>query len=370
MQLAVGSDIQEVLAGFVAAHAEEQAAQAVDVIAAAAGVFFTGEQALDRIGAVQALGIGHDAAQQGDHFVSVPAGIVSAEQVGTGGSVISVIGLVDILAQHVDRFNAAHDALFVHLRDDVAVGVIVLGQHLHSRAVRGGSFDLDLAFGGHEGLVHGFSRILAGFGFESAFAVQQLLQVVHTHQGHLFDVVHTVKVRGEVERAGVGVRGDGQADDGVLVQVLHHVRELVGILGQVDQGAGFAVSVHGSGRAEHHVNVFQLFFPVFEFLGIAVALVGASVHDHVVAGDLGQDLFHFHPGGLQVAGVVGIAVREGNSVAGNIRAECEAGVRVVIADGHTQRDILGARGCQSQQHHKRENQAKDPFHVGFPPLKI
>ena len=365
MQRAVSAEVQVILAGFIAADAEQQAAQAVYVRPAGHAVFLAGEQALDGVGAVQALGISHDAAQQGDHFIGVPAGVKSAEQVGTGGSVISAVGLVDILTEHVHSVHAVHGAGFVHLRHDVAVGVIVLGQDLSRAAVRGGRLDLDLAAGGHVGLIDGGCGVLAGVRGERAFAVQQLLQVVHAHQGHLFDVVHAVKVRSEVERARVGIGGDGQAHDGIRVQIGDHVRDLVGIVGQVDQAAGLAVGIGQGAGAQHHVHLVQLLFPVVEFLGVSVALIHGAVDDDVFAGDLGKDLLHFHPGGLQVAGVIGVAVAQGDAFTRDVGAEGQTGVRVVIADSHTQRDVFRVRdGGNAENHRTCQHKGQDAFHRG------
>ena len=63
------------------------AGQADHVHAALVVGFLTGEQALHGIGAVEGLGIGDHAAQQGYQLVSIPGSVLANEQVGTFGAI-------------------------------------------------------------------------------------------------------------------------------------------------------------------------------------------------------------------------------------------------------------------------------------------
>ena len=364
VQHAVFAHVQVILAGLQAADAEQDAGKAEHIHTALVVVVLTGEQALDGIGAVQALGVGDDAAQQGDQLVGVPGSVLADEQVGALGAVVAVVGLVDVGTQHVDSCDAVHLTGLVHLGNDVAGSVIVLGDGLNSGALCIDHFDLHGALGGHVGLVNSLGGGAAGLGGELAFAVQQLGDPVNTHQGHTLDVVDAVKVGGEVDGAGGGVAGDGQADDGVGLQVGLEVGHLIQVFGDVDQSAGLAVlGQDGSGAADH-VHFVQSVFPVLEFLGGAVALV-------LVLEDNIQDVLDLDPGGLQVAGVVGVAVSQGDALAGDLGVEEQAGLGVVVAGGHAQDGALriGQAFCGSGAHEQRGNhghnqqQSQQRFHV-------
>ena len=362
---AVFTHVQEILTGFQTADAEQDACEAEHVNTALVVVVLTGEQALDGIGAVEGLGVGNHAAQQGDQLVSVPGSVLTHEQVGAGGAVVAVVSGVDVGAEHIDGLHTGDGTGLVHQRNDVAGSIIVLGDGLHSGTLGVDHVDFHHALGGHIGLVDGLGGVAAGIGGEFTLAVQQLLHPVHTHQRHTLDVVDTVEVGGEIDGAGGGVAGDGQPDDGVGFQVGLEVGHLVQVLGDVHQSAGLAVLRKSGSGAGDHVHLVQAVFPVLEFLGGVVALI------LVLEGDA-QNILDLHPGGLQVAGVVGVAVSQGDTLAGNLRIEEQAGLGVVVAGGHPQDGTLGivqaglsGSGAheQGRNHCHCQQQSKQRFHV-------
>ena len=361
MELAIGADVQVILTGLQAAHAEQHAGKAEHIHTALVVVVLTGEQALDGIGAVQGLGIGDHAAQQGNQFIGVPRSVLTHEQVGALGAVVAIVRLVDVLTQHVDGLNAGHGALGVHAGNDVAGSVVILGDGLNRGAFQVDHVDGHLAGGRHVGSVDGGSGGVRGVGSESALAVQQLLHPVNAHQRHTLDVVDAVKVGGEVDGAGGGVAGDGQTNDGVLLQISLEVGHLVQILGNVHDGASLAVLGQlGSGTGDH-VDLIEALLPVLELVAGGVALV-------LVLKDNIQHLLDLDPGGLEVAGVVGDAVGQGDAFARDGRVEEQAGLGVVVAGSHAQNDgLLGDSGADEQggHHGQRHQQGNDTLHSWF-----
>ena len=334
MQLAISADPQEVLTGLQAAHAEQGASEAEHIHTALVVVVFTGEQALHSVGAIQGLGVGHHAAQQGNQLVSIPGSVLADEQIGTLGAVVAIVSGVDVGTQHVDSSNAVQLASLVHLGNDVAGSIIVLGDLFHGGAVQGHNVDLHGAGGGHVGGVHGGSQLVGSLGGEFTLAVQQLLHPVNAHQGHTLDVVHAVEVGGEVDGAGIGVAGDGQAHNGVGFQISLEVGHHVQVLGNVHDGASLAVLRQlGSGAAQH-VNFVQTILPEVELVGSAVALV-------LVLELHAQDVLDLDPGGLQVASQIGLAVGQGHAFAGNASIEEQTGLGIVVAGGHAEHGALG-----------------------------
>ncbi len=352
LEFALFVHIQVVLTGFQAAHAEQGAGEAEHVDPALVVGVFTGEQALDGVGAVQGLGVGNHAAQQGHEFVHVPGGVLADEQVGALGAVVAVVSLVDVFTEHVDRGHAVDLARFVHLGDDVAGSVIVLGHDLGGGAVGGRGFDLDLALERHVGGVHSGVQLLAGFRGEFAFAVQQLLHHVHTHQGHTLDVVDTVEVGAEVDGARFGVAGDGQLNDGVFIQVSLEVRHLIQVRADVDHQARFAGFAQLGGGAGQHIHLIQLLFPVVKLSGSAVALI-------LVFKDNVQLFLNRHPGGLEVAGVIHGA-GQFDAFTGGFRIKEQTGLGTVVAGRHPQGHRLvsqsDAHGGQRQDQRQRKRQ--------------
>ena len=255
----------------------------------------------------------------------------------------------------------------VHLGDDVAGLVIILGHDLGGGAVGSGSFDLHLALGGHVGSVHGGSQLLAGFGGEFTLAVQQLFNEVNAHQGHTLDVVHAVEVGAEVDGAGVSAAGDGQQNDGVRFQIGLEVRHLIQIVRKVHDQAVFARFAQLRRRTAQHVNVVHLLFPVIEFGRSAVALINAVELDS-------QRILDRNPGGLQVARVVGHAVGQRDAFARDFRVKGQAGFGIVVAGAHAkfgafrigQRVFRAGQADHGKNHDQCQYHREKLFHLGIP----
>ena len=241
MQNAVSTDVEVILAGFKAADAEQSAGEAEHIHTALVVVVFTGEQSLHSVGTVEGLRVGNDAAEQCDQLISVPCGILSDEQVGTLGAIIAVVGSINVSPEHIDSGYTVKGTGCVHGSNNVAGSIIVFGNSLNACAVQRDNIHIDLAFSGHVRLVNSSCKFLAGVGTELAFTVKQLLDPVNTHQRHTLDVVDTIKVRAEINSAGIHVAGDGKADNGIRFQIGAEIRHLIQIFGYVDNSAVFTV---------------------------------------------------------------------------------------------------------------------------------
>ena len=271
---AVRADIEVILAGFQAAHAKQRTGKAEHIDTALVVVVLAGEQALYRIGAVECLRVGNHAAQQRDKLVGIPCRVLSDKQVGAVGAVVAEISVIDVLAEHVDRSHAVNRAGHgVHIGNDVAHVIIILGDGFGAAAVGGHNLNVHLARSRHIRLVRHHAQRVACAGGKRALAVEQLLDPVHAHQRHTLDVVYAVKVRAEVDGAGIGIAGDGQPDDRVGVQICLEIRHHVEVLGDIDDRPGLACLGQLQGGAAHHIDFVQAFLPVVEFLVRAVALV-------------------------------------------------------------------------------------------------
>ena len=360
-------NVQVVLTAFKAANAEQVSREPEHVDPALVVSVFPAEQALHNFRAVQGLGVRNHAAQQRNQFVRVPRGVLSDEQVGAVVAIVSAVGLVDVFAQHVHGLHAVQFARFVHLRDDVAVGVVVLGHDFNRVARQVGGLDLNLASRGHVGGVNRSSQLLGSFRGELAFAVQQLLHPVNAHQGHPLDVVNAVEVGAEVDGAGVSAAGDGQQNDGVRFQIGLEVRHLIQIVRKVHDQAVFARFAQLRRRTAQHVNVVHLLFPVIEFGRSAVALINAVELDS-------QRILDRNPGGLQVARVVGHAVGQRDAFARDFRVKGQAGFGIVVAGAHAkfgafrigQRVFRAGQAEHGKNHDQCQYHREKLFHLGIP----
>ena len=353
MQFAIGADIEVILTGFQTTDTEEDTGEAEHIDTALVVVIFTGEDALDLVSTIEGLRIGDDAAKQSNEFVNIPGSVLTNEEVGAFGAIIAIVSFIDVLAEHVDSRDAIDNTGGIHLFNDIAGCIIILGDGFNRLAIGGHDVDIDLAGSRHIRIINRGLDVVAGFSGEFTFAIQQLLNHVDTHQRHTFDIVHTIEVGAEVDRAIINVTGDGKADDRVGIQISLEVRHLIQIFSDVDNSAGFAVFGQFRSSTGEHIDLVKLFFPVIEFSGSAVALVFVFENDT-------ESVLDFNPCRLQIAGVVGLAVSKGDTFASGFSIEEQTCLRAVVTGSHAQnctfsvRQLIRSR-CHTD-HHQTESE--------------
>ena len=189
MKLIVVAYIEVIRSGFKTANTEEGTCETEHINSSLVVVVFTGEETLNTVGAVKSLRVGHYAAEESNQFVGVPCRVLTYKQIGTGGTVVSVISLVDVCTEHVNGLNTANSAGFVHLGDDVSALVVIFGNGFRTGSVKFNCFDFNLAACGHIRLIYGSRSGVAGFSRESAVAVKQLGYPVNSHKRHTLYIV-------------------------------------------------------------------------------------------------------------------------------------------------------------------------------------
>ena len=337
VEFVVVAYIQVILSGLKTANAEQRARETEHINTSLVVVILTGEQTLDSVGAVECLSVRSYAAKQSNQLVSVPSSVLTAEQIGTSGSVVSAVCLVDILTEHIYSVNAAHRTGVIHLSNDVAGSVVILGYFLGAVAVLCNYLNLNLSACGHIGRCGRTAAVSS----EIAVAVKQLLYPVNSHQWHTLDIVYTVKVRSKVDSADVAltvVTCDRQTNDGVSVKICLEVGHLVKVLSKIYYlTCGACLSQIGCGTA-YHIYLGKSFLPELPLLGSAVALILVLKYH--------TELFLYsYPCRLKIASAVALAVSQCNGavftlISNVVRVKEQTRIFAVVAGSHSQNSTL------------------------------